>query len=571
MGYSDRLGNWNYARIVLKLLTVAILVTAVWVWRPLFHGLIYRSVYSPGGVYIILIPALVGLLLFLLPPIGRSKDDSFMVKGTIVVVVLVLGLVAAVSIGFYGSLAEERAIADSTMGQADSMEEFPSVNEDNARIVPRAVADVQTRGSVSYRQHRLGHSDIARMENGTLAWSYPIQPDQFRNRLAGNQRGIFLSDMTSMSDREMQPHDDTAFENGEGMLLHRSAEWNLLKDDYWVQYKDDPIEFTYDGEPYMAYPKTGHEWNNVATIDIPFTPLSIPIPTGVPYTTPTWEGVGLVHANGTIDHLNPGEAIDEPILDGQRLYPLYNSKRYAESLGYRNGIINQLAVFGTFEDVVEPASLPSGAGNEQPFVVDLEGEQMSYVYAMEPSGDDTRGLDEVWFFDAETGQPTFFETEGETLLGPERAMGIVRSEDTRTDWQTESSDGEFQVVEPVPTVVDGELWWHAKVVPSDNTDVTRNAFVNAHSGTVLEAHDTDTVTEFIAGDADKDDENITRAGAGPDGGHAHGGDENGDSSVPTGGTVELVIVDGGGEVIEVIEVTPGQEIQVGVGNTTSGR
>jgi|APHM01.1.fsa_nt_gi hypothetical protein len=124
---------------------------------------------------------------------------------------------------------------------------------------------------------------------------------------------------------------------------------------------------------------------------------------------------------------------------------------------------------------------------------------MSYVMAMEPNGRNTRGLDEVWFFNAETGESQFFGTGDDTLLGPQRAMGIVRSEDTRTDWVAGSQSGQFQVVEPVPVVIDGELWWHSKVVPVDQTDVTRNVFVSASGGTAVELSKTTAVVEFMTG------------------------------------------------------------------------
>ena len=480
----------NLARIGSRLLIVTLLGAVIWWLRPLFHPVIYGIAYSPSTIYVVGIPLLTGLLLYLLPPFNVTKEDvsSRDAKTALFSLSVIAGVFLALTLGNLGGTFEDRHLATEAMEQATAEAEFPRANEENPRIVPQAVADIQTRGSVSYRQHQLGISDIARMEDGRLAWSYPIQPDQFRNRLQGNQRGVLLSDMTAMEDREMRAFDEHPFTYGQNMILHRSADWQLKKSDFWVQYRDDPIEFTHDGEAYMAFPKTGHEWHLLP----------------IPHTTPTWEGVALVHQDGTIEHFTPNEARASDILDGQRLFPLYNASRYAESLQYRGGILNVMPAIGTYEGVVEPAALPAGAGNSQPFVIDLQGERMSYVYAMEPAGLDTRGLDEVWFFDSHTGEMRFFETGTETLLGPERAMGIVRAEDTRTDWDTERSSGEFSVVEPIPTVVDGDLWWHAKVVPTDNTDVTRNAFVNAHSGTVVEIRETAAVVDFLSGE-DADD------------------------------------------------------------------
>lgn len=522
-------------RIGIKLLILLVGVAVLWVARPLFHGIVYPAVYSTSGLYMIGIPTIVGLLLFLSPPLSNDGESSLKKKSSYVGAVFVVGIVLAVSLGFIGGMFEEKRLAQDAMSDAEEINEFPAVNADNPRIVPLEVADVQTRGSVSYRQHQLGPSDISRAEDGDLVWSYPIQPDQFRNQFSGNQRGVLLSDMTTMEDREIQAYDEQDFKYGQNMFLHRSADWNLKSSDYWAQYRGDPIEFTHDGEAYMAFPKTGNDWHLLP----------------VPHTTPTWEGVALIHTDGTIDHLDPKEARNSEILDGQRIYPLYNSQRYAESLGYRQGIINQLPIVGSFQGVVEPANLPAGAGNSQPFVVDLKDEKMTYTYAMEPTGAQTRGLDEVWLFDAETGDMKFYRTGGDTLLGPERAMGIVRSADTRTNWDTEQSSGQFQVVEPIPTLINNELWWHAKVVPRDNTDVTRNSFVNAHTEEVVELEDTESVTRFISGENTSDIEEVKTE---------EPQSENGTTEV------YVVIRDDQGNVIDRIPVESNQNVNIEVGS-----
>lgn len=131
--------------------------------------------------------------------------------------------------------------------------------------------------------------------------------------------------------------------------------------------------------------------------------------------------------------------------------------------------------------------------------------------AMEPFGESTRGLDEVWLFDADTNERKVFSTGRETLLGPERAVGIVRSEDSRTNWAGADGDGQFKVVEPIPVVVDSQLWWHTKVSPTDNTDVTRNVFVNADTEEAIELGRTEDVVSFLNGASVSTQENGTRA------------------------------------------------------------
>lgn len=482
--------EFSAKKFAMKLVALLVLIGIVYMWRPLFHGIIYRTMYSPGFAILFGITGIAALILYFLPTLGDDSFESASNKGMVLGVVFVIALVLAMVAGLYAGMVAERTLAQDTMENSIEIDEFPEVNEENARVVTRDVSDVQTRGSVSYRTHRLGDSDIARMPDGSLAWSYALEPEGLRNAMYAHQRGVVMSDMTSIDQRQTHTVDDQEFAIGEGMTVqlglppeHRGVGWNLLKSDYMSQYNDDAVEFIYEDEAYMAYPKTGHEWHWGSDTS------------WMPHTTPTWDGVALVHQDGTIEHLDPEEAREHPVLQGQRLYPLDVTKAEMGSLGYRGGIVNQMGIIGEHRDEVEIADMPSGAGNEQPFVIDLAGEQMSYVTAMEPYGEDTRGLDEVWFADARTGEYQYFGTGGETLTGPERAMGIVRSEDTQTGWGED-----FTVVEPIPVTIDDELWWHSKVVPTDNTDISRNVFVNAHTGDAVEVHNDAALQDFIAGE-----------------------------------------------------------------------
>jgi hypothetical protein len=170
---------------------------------------------------------------------------------------------------------------------------------------------------------------------------------------------------------------------------------------------------------------------------------------------------------------------------------------------------------------------------------------MSYVTAMEPYGADSRGLDEVWFADAETGEYTFFGTDRETLTGPERAMGIARSEDSQTNWGQN-----FVVTEPVPVIVDEDLWWHIKVSPTDFTDVTRNVFVNADSGAAVAVQTDNETRAFIRGEVNES----TTGGSqdAPD----DGTDADGDI------IYYIVITDESGEVTDRIPVRSGQDTSI---------
>ena len=568
-GPLDGLGDSLASHLLTRALLLGVALGVGYLTRPLWHGLVYGILYSPGLAVFGGGAVVVALVLWFLPPgaLRERSSDAARPRGSdatddrftppdpsiglpfdtdvfgsrklslFVTAVLVLAVVAVVLSVPAGAL-EQRTLAQATMADSTEVEEFPQANPDNPRVVPRRVADVTTRGSVSYRQHRLGTSDIARTEDGSLAWSYAIQPDGFRNRVIENQRGVLMTDMTRMDDRQIDVYEEE-FTYGEGMFLQRSADWNLKATDYFAKYDDDAVEFSHEGRPYMYYPKTTHEWH--------LTPL--------PHTTPTWGGGALVSPDGTIEHLSPDEARAHEILDGQRLYPLTLTRAEMGSLGYRNGIINQLPTVGAHEGQVEMARLPAGADNEQPFVIDLAGERMSYVTALEPYGRDTRGLDEVWFADATTGEYTFFGTGDDTLTGPERAMGIARSADSRTNWGQN-----FVVTEPVPVTIDGSLWWHVKVSPTDFTDVTRSVFINADTGRTVEIRDDAAVRSFIRGTVTEDDLDPIED------------DADGVEAI-----YYVIVTDEDGMVIERIPVEPGQETTIvepdddrAQGNETSG-
>jgi len=208
---------------------IALLLVAcglLYVLRPAIHGFVYPILYSPTGLLVGGGTLVVAVGLWLAPPLkteGREVDggslglfltDSAVLKlylvGTVFGIAVVVGFVYSVPAG----MVAESTLADRTMGDAERIDGLPEINADNPRIVPRAVADVQTRGSTSYRTHRLGPSDIARTEDGRLAWSYAIEPDGFRNKLLSNQRGVLLSDMTRIENRSITAYDDQPFAVG---------------------------------------------------------------------------------------------------------------------------------------------------------------------------------------------------------------------------------------------------------------------------------------------------------------------------------------------------------------------
>ena len=119
-------------------------------------------------------------------------------------------------------------------------------------------------------------------------------------------------------------------------------------------------------------------------------------------------------------------------------------------------------------------------------------------------------------------------------------MGIARSADSRTNWGQN-----FVVTEPVPVTIDGDLWWHIKVSPTDFTDVTRNVFVNADTSRTVEIRDDEAVRSFVAGSVD--DEALQPV------------DEDDDDQDVV---YYILVTDENGDVVERIPVERGQDTTI---------
>jgi hypothetical protein len=129
-------------------------------------------------------------------------------------------------------------------------------------------------------------------------------------------------------------------------------------------------------------------------------------------------------------------------------------------------------------------------------------------------------------------------------------MGIARSEDSQTNWGQN-----FVVTEPVPVIVEEDLWWHIKVSPTDFTDVTRNVFVNADSGEAIAVRTDNETRAFIRG-------TLESAPDADDGQSEVGSDDGTDTGTDDDIVYYVVITDDEGNVVERIPVRSGQDTAI---------
>ena len=485
-----------------------VLLVLAWYFRPWLHTAVYGVYTTP----VIPLAAAVGLVL---AGVARRRLGPF-VSGQIGVFVFVVVLVLSVSVT--GLLAGE-ALGKATMESAGTAESLSETDPGKPRVVTKAVASRYASNTLNFPQYRIEGGDIT-VRDGTPYWSYALAPDGTFNYYTKRQHGTVLVDMTRQNAEVDTVVGD--LEKGVGPAFYNNYQFAMLKQaNYLVEY-DDPFMVVHEGDQHIAVPYTKPEFH--------WLPL--------PYTTPEWGGVVLIDSDGTIEDLSPTEAREHPVLQDQKLYPFELTRERVAATKYRNGIVN---TFTSHEDEIEVAPVP-GEGNDQPFLVFTEGGP-EYVVAVEPYGQ-AQGLKEVWTVDARTGEYEIY-SPSQSLFGARKATDYVRQAARTTDWNR------FRPSEPIPVVIDGQLYWQVRVVPSDSSGIAYTAFVNARSTDVHEVSTTAEVAAFL------------RGGPGDVG--------SGDEPAPGDRTPTIVVqrVAPNGTVVGTLEIYGNETVRVVQGNTTA--
>ncbi|AZH27203.1 ABC transporter permease [Haloplanus aerogenes] len=488
--------------------SAVVLLVLAWYFRPWLHTTVYGVYTTP----VIPLAAAIGLVL---AGVARRYLGPF-VSGQIGVFVFIVVLVASVSVT--GLLAGEE-LGKATMESVGTASSLSETDPGKPRVVTKAVASRYASNTLNFPQYRIEGGDIT-VRDGTPYWSYALAPDGAFNYYTKRQHGTVLVDMTRQNAEVDTVVGD--LKKGVGPAFYNNYRFAMFKQANYLVAYDDPFMVVHEGDQHIAVPYTKPEFH--------WFPL--------PYTTPEWGGVVLIDSDGRIEDLSPTEAREHPVLQDQKLYPFELTRQKVAATKYRNGIVN---TFTSHEDEIEVAPVP-GEGNDQPFLVFTE-DGPEYVVAVEPYGQ-AQGLKEVWTVDARTGEYEIY-TPSRSLFGARKATDYVRQAARTTDWNR------FRPSEPIPVVVDGQLYWQVRVVPSDSSGIAYTAFVNARSTDVHEVSTTAEVAAFLRGDP-----------------VATGRD---DEPAPGDRTPTIVVqrVAPNGTVIETLEVYGNETVRVVQGNTTA--
>jgi len=498
---------------------------------PLFQAIGYGLfIQSPSFLYFVTLGAIgAGALYYT----GYHRT-AMAVGGIALVMALFIGPLLS------GVYAQEHILENQEFEQRAELNDSST---EHVRILPQNVADRYAESANQLPKYKTGDSDIA-YQNGTYTWSYPVTPDRFFVAWQGNQWGAYYVDM-ERTDRSVQTS-QTTMKNGQGQVFIDSFDWQTTADRMDVEHKHDTsFVFEHEGETHIARSYVTHDWEWRWT----------PIP--MPYAVPEYGGTQVMNPDGTIEDYSPEEVENSEMFEGQNTYPYDLARFRMNSMQLQEGLLNKWFVG---ENVPKIADTGGFSDNNQPFTVPMNGENgsapdLQYFIAATPSGSGD-GIYQIYQIDGQTGDIRYVQFNS-TQAGPQKAAGYTRSQDREPNWAANNEEGSTQITEPIPLVIDGDLYWHMRVTPTDGSRISYTTFVNADSGNVYRADSTEEIVSFIesGGAADFEDNQSDGEQTGIPG-------DSGD-----GDTFTVAVVEDG-EVVETFTVEDDQQVVISADNST---
>jgi len=431
-------------------------IIAIWLTRPLWHWLFMMFYVYPVIIEVFVIATIISGLYWHF--IGHDA-------GTIFVVIAIIGLIAG---GVFAGIFSQTYLSDNLA--VSEISELPNSELDTIRIMPLTVSERYARDALQYPRYKLGTGDIVFI-NRTPHWEYTLIPDGFINVFKLKNRGAVYVDMTTTQKNTQII--EQYMQIGEGMAISDWISWKLYKEQYWVTYEDTYV-IPYENDLYIAVP--------IVSYSVKYRDLML-------YTVPQWGGIALINSAGNIQFLKPSEALENPVLKEQKLFPEKLTRYYVNSFRYKHGIVNK---WFYHVEQLEIAEVP-GQKNEQPFLINTD-EGMKWIITCEPYGE-AHGIFKIYVMDARTGAiQSVTQSKQAALLGPVKSTDYLRKANPIVDWSR------FILVEPIPVILNNTLYWHVRVVPDDASGISYTAMVDALTTDVAELKTEKELRDYITGE-----------------------------------------------------------------------
>lgn len=462
----------------------------------LFVGLFFPTFQTIGYVLLVQIPAIWWWAIIGMVGTGIAYSTGHKTAATAVIglALVMMLIVAPIASGIY---AQQDIVNNQEFAQTDSLDD---TSTEHVRVLPQNVADTYAESANQLPKYQTGNSDIA-YHDGNYTWAYPIVADRLFVSWRGTQWGAFYVGM-EQTDRSVS-RNEQSMQNGLGQLFIDSFSWQTNAARYDVRHKPGTtFVFEHEGEQYIAKSYVRHEWK------FRFAPIP------QPYTVPKYGGTLVMDSDGNIEDLSPEEVQQSEKLRGQNTYPYDLARFRMTSMQLRNGVLNKWFVG---DGVPKIADTGSQSDNSQPFAVPVDGEhgpELEYYIAATPAGSGD-GIYQVYQIDGQSGSIEYVQFD-DTRAGPSKAAGYTRSQNREPTWAIDTDEGSTQITEPIPLMIDDNLFWHMRVTPTDGSQISYTTFVDAQTGDVYRAESTAAIMSFIESEGTVAESNETDTGPSQD-------------------------------------------------------
>jgi len=224
-----------------------------------------------------------------------------------------------------------------------------------------------------------------------------------------------------------------------------------------LRYKpllEDNIEVLYGGRIYILVPLVS--WTR-----------------GLLYSLPVLHGYAIVDEDGEIEVVTGDRLAGDPRLRGMPLLPEAVARDWVEAYRYRVGLLGFYLYHNTY--VIRDTGT-----NPQPYLEQGSDGQLYWVFVAEPPGETYSAKYIIYVDAANASAPRllFYELP-EPVIGVSKVESYVKQAHPTYDW------GELSIEEPMPTLLNGTLYWKATVTTRDHRGLVSVDIIDAASGEVI--------------------------------------------------------------------------------------
>lgn len=442
--------------------TGAIALLVLWLVRPIFHGPVMLLWTKP----LVWVPALAVLAITAM--IARRQVSMLELRaGRRPPPALMLGPAIAFFLLLAGG-AINGALVNRSIYNHTTYEQIPGLpSGGKVRLLPKEVAiQIATSGFNSPTEH-LTDFHITLSPEGQR-WTALRTPDGVFRVFSKKSQGIVTLDaeQTARTLKEV----DAPFKYAPGQQITDNLRWRLLKKHFLIELAESTGILDADGKPLIVVPYIKYK--------------------GWLVRRPAFGGVFVVHPDGRIEDLSPGQARERPeLVASGRLFPEALARRIQDAYAYKRGIANHIFTH------TEQTQITDTEANRQPYLIDFGSRGSKWVTVAEPYGR-AFAVNAIFLTDTVSGRTQIWRVpRGASLTGNRRALETVRSISIPgvvfSDAQTSVGGGRFRTVEPRPVFVAGRLVYLISIIPESANSVSKTVIVDAASNKLVTIFDND--------------------------------------------------------------------------------